>query len=110
MSAPGGVWERLASGTAGEPRRGRPGGLWRRLAKRLDPARFRPRLAPDVELKEFRLRWGNDYAMIRNPRDLIHYRLEPEEVELVRLMDGSRTVKEIVVERFRGSGELDLDG
>ncbi|MGH3452616.1 MAG: hypothetical protein ACRDQW_18325, partial [Haloechinothrix sp.] len=110
MSAPGGVWERLASGTAGEPRRGRPGGLWRRLAKRLDPAWFRPRLAPDVELKEFRLRWGNDYAMIRNPRDLIHYRLEPEEVELVRLMDGSRTVKEIVVERFRGSGELDLDG
>jgi CRP-like cAMP-binding protein/Zn-dependent protease len=110
MSAPGGVWERLASGTAGEPGRGRPGGLWRRLAKRLDPARFRPRLAPDVELKEFRLRWGNDYAMIRNPRDLIHYRLEPEEVELVRLMDGSRTVKEIVVERFRGSGEIDLDG
>jgi CRP-like cAMP-binding protein/Zn-dependent protease len=110
MSAPGGVWERLAAGTAGAPRRGRPGGLWRRLAERLDPARFRPILAPDVELKEFRLRWGNDYAMIRNPRDLIHYRLEPEEVELVRLMDGSRTVKEIVVERFRGSGELDLDG
>jgi len=110
MSAPGGVWERLAAGTAGAPRRGRPGGLWRLLAERLDPARFRPILAPDVELKEFRLRWGNDYAMIRNPRDLIHYRLEPEEVELVRLMDGSRTVKEIVVERFRGSGELDLDG
>ena len=110
MSAPGGVWERLAAGTAGAPSRGRPGGLWRRLAQRLDPARFRPILAPDVELKEFRLRWGNDYAMIRNPRDLIHYRLEPEEVELVRLMDGSRTVKEIVVERFRGSGELDLDG
>lgn len=104
-----GVWGRLNVGGA-RRRGGRPRGLWRRLSDRIDPARFRPNLAPDVELKEFRIRWGNDYAMIRNPRDLIHYRLEPDEIELVRLMDGSRTVKEIVVDRFRGSGELDLDG
>jgi CRP-like cAMP-binding protein len=111
MSAPEGVWARLAAdGSPGTPRRRRPRGLWRRLAERLDPARFRPHLAPDVEIKEFRLRWGNDYAMIRNPRDLVHYRLEPQEVEVVRLMDGTLTVKEIVVNRFRGSGELNLDG
>jgi CRP-like cAMP-binding protein/Zn-dependent protease len=110
LTSPAGVWERLAAGTTTGPRRGRPGGLWRRVRDRVDPARFRPHLAPDVELKQFRLRWGNDYAMIRNPRDLIHYRLEPEEVELVRLMDGTRTVKELVVNRFRVSGELELDG
>ncbi len=110
MSAPGGVWERLGVGAARPRAPGGPGGLWRRLRERLDPAEFRPRIASDVELKEFRLRWGNDYAMIRNPRDLIHYRLEPEEVELVRLMDGSRTVKELVVDRFRGSGGIELDG
>jgi putative peptide zinc metalloprotease protein len=104
-----GIWGRLAGPSTKKPGR-RPGGLWRRLSDRIDPARFRPRLAPDVEIKEFRLRWGNDYAMIRNPRDLIHYRLEPEEVELVRLMDGTRTVKQIVVERFQDSGGLDLDG
>jgi CRP-like cAMP-binding protein len=110
MNPPQGVWERVAAVTPVRHRRRAPPGLWRRLRERVDPARFRPQLAPDVELKEFRLRWGNDYAMIRNPRDLIHYRLEPEEVELVRHMDGTRTVKEIVVDRFRGSGELDLDG
>jgi CRP-like cAMP-binding protein/Zn-dependent protease len=104
------VWGLLreAGPEAGEP--GTPDGLWRRLAAEFDPASFRPRLAPDVEIKEFRLRWGNDYAMIANPRDLVHYRLEPGELETVRLMDGTRPIKEIVVERFRESGELELDG
>jgi CRP-like cAMP-binding protein len=104
-----GIWGRLADRAAAGARDSGLKGLWRRLSDRIDPARFRPRLAPDVELKEFRLRWGNDYAMIRNPRELIHYRLEPEEVRLVRLMDGTRTVKEIVVQRFQGSGDLDLN-
>jgi len=85
-------------------------GLWDELADRVDPAELRPQLAPDVEVKEFRLRWGNDYAMIANPRELLHYRLEPGEVELLPLMDGTRTVKEIVVERLRDAGDLELSG
>jgi CRP-like cAMP-binding protein/Zn-dependent protease len=105
-----GVWARLAEQRAAPRRHGRPDGLWRRLAAEFDPGSFRPKLARDVEIKEFQLRWGNDYAMIANPRDLLHYRLEPGELETVRLMDGSRTLKEIVVERFRESGELELDG
>jgi hypothetical protein len=84
--------------------------VWEQLAERIDPAEFRPRLAPDVEVKEFKLRWGNDYAMVANPRDLLHYKLEPGEAELLPLMDGSRTVKEIVVERFRDSGDMELSG
>jgi CRP-like cAMP-binding protein/Zn-dependent protease len=46
--------------------------------------------------------------MIANPRDLLHYRLEPGEIELLPLMDGSRTVKEIVVERFQDEGDIEL--
>ncbi len=83
-------------------------GWWADLAGRVDPAEFRPELAPDVELKEFTLRWGNNYAMIANPRDLLHYRLEPGEIELLPLMDGTRTVKEIVVERFQDAGDIEL--
>jgi CRP-like cAMP-binding protein/Zn-dependent protease len=103
-----GLWARLH----GTGRTDRPGlrGVWRSLRARTDPAEFRPKLADDIEIREFRPRWGNDYAMICNPRDLTHYRVEPEELETVRLMDGTRTVKEIVVERFRGSGDLELDG
>jgi len=85
-------------------------GLWDTLNQQLDPAEFRPKLADAVEIKEFKLRWGNDYAVIANPRELVHYRLEPSEVELVRMMDGTRTVKESLLERFRGSGDLELSG
>src|SRR5947207_10904976 len=52
-------------------RRGSSGNvdLWNDLARRLDPAEFRPKLSGDIELKSFPLRWGNDYAMVANPRD-----------------------------------------
>jgi CRP-like cAMP-binding protein len=103
-AAPG-LWGEIA---ARPRRRRRRKSVWKLLAESVDPGKLRPKLADDVEIKEFRLRWGNDYAMIANPRDLIHYRLEPGELEVVRLMDGTRSVKEIVVERFRESGDLDL--
>jgi CRP-like cAMP-binding protein/Zn-dependent protease len=98
---------REAINAAPEPD-GEPQGLWEALANRVDAAQLRPQLAPDVEVKRFHLRWGNDYAMAANPRDLLHYRLEPEEADLLPLMDGTRTVKEIVVERFRESGDMQL--
>ncbi|MGH2662211.1 MAG: cyclic nucleotide-binding domain-containing protein [Actinomycetota bacterium] len=84
--------------------------MWDDVEARYDPGRFKPKLADDVEIKQIKLRWGSDYAMIANPRDLVHYRLESAELETVRLMDGTRTLKEIVVERFRESGDLELDG
>lgn len=104
------LWERLDQVPSSRSDGAAPGGLWKRLSGEFDPAEFRPRLAPDVEIKEFHLRWGNDYAMIANPRDLLHYRLEPGELETVRLMDGTHTVKQIVVERFQESGGLELEG
>jgi putative peptide zinc metalloprotease protein len=82
--------------------------LWEDLGRRLDPAEFRPKLSDDVEVKSFRLRWGNDYAMIANPRDLIHFELTPSEALLIPMMDGTRTVGEIVVEHLRGSGDLEI--
>lgn len=85
-------------------------GLWSDLANRVDPAEYRPHLRDDIEVKVFKLRWGNDYAMIANPTDLVHYQLRPEDVEVLALMDGTRTVKEIVVESFQESGDLSLDG
>jgi CRP-like cAMP-binding protein/Zn-dependent protease len=88
---------------------GRGGGLWTGLAHRVDPAEDKPQLRDDVEVKTFRLRWGNDYAMIANPTDLVHYQVSVDDVEVLKLMDGSRTVKDIVVERLQGSGGLELD-
>jgi CRP-like cAMP-binding protein len=109
--ASNGVWSSVAERIRTSPSdERREPDVWHRLSELVDPAEFRPRLASDIELKEFKLRGGNDYAVIANPRDLVHYRLEPSETELVKLMDGGRSVKEIVVERFQESGDLELSG
>jgi CRP-like cAMP-binding protein/Zn-dependent protease len=83
--------------------------LWDRLSDLLDPTRYRPKLADHVEIREFPLKWGNDYVMVANTRDLVHYRLPLNELPLLRKMDGSRSVKELVLEEFDASGDLDPD-
>lgn len=83
--------------------------LWDRLSDLLDPTRYRPKLADHVEIREFPLKWGNDYVMVANTRDLVHYRLPLSELPLLRKMDGSRSVKELVLEEFDDSGDLDPD-
>ena len=83
--------------------------VWRRLSELVDPALYRPKLAEDIETVVQKLRWGNDYAVIANPRDQIHIQLAPPDLELLALMDGTRTVKEIVLERFEDRGTLELE-
>jgi CRP-like cAMP-binding protein/Zn-dependent protease len=109
VRSPGGVWERVSDKLATTPNEDGVD-VWSALSTKLDPAEFRPKLSPDIEVRRFHLKWGNDYAMVANPRDLLHYRLEPGELELLPLMDGTRTLKEILVERFRDSGDLELSG
>ena len=83
--------------------------LWGELADRLDVSAFRPKLADDVEIRIFKLRWGIDYALAANPRDLLHLTLEVWEAELAGRMDGTRTVAELIVERLDEDGDLDAD-
>jgi CRP-like cAMP-binding protein/Zn-dependent protease len=84
--------------------------VYDRIGERVDLTRFRPKLAPDIELKLFPLRWGNDYAMVANPRVMLYYRLEPWEAAVLPLMDGTRTVGDIVVDRLQDGGELEATG
>jgi CRP-like cAMP-binding protein len=79
------------------------------VADRVDPGSFRPRLAGDLERKTFPQRWGPSYVMLANPRELLHLRLDPEAAEQTELMDGTRTVKDILVERLEETGGIDLD-
>ena len=105
-----GIFATVRGAIAEAPEREDEGGVWSTLSERLDPATYRPQLRPDVEVKTFKLRWGNDYAMIANPTELLHYQLSVSDVPLLELMDGTRTVRDIVVERFRESGDMELDG
>ena len=47
--------------------------------------------------------------MLANPRDLLHLRLDPESAAQTELMDGTRTVKDILVERLEAAGGIELD-
>ena len=105
-----GIWGSLEREIEVRPGPGADGKLWDTLSDRVDITQLRPKLADDIEVKEFRLKWGNDYVIVGNPRDLIHYRFDLEDAPLLKLMDGTRTVKEIVLERFRESGDLELAG
>ncbi len=83
--------------------------IWGTLAGELALADFRPTLAADVEVRIFRLRWGNDYAMVANPARLIHFQLEVWEAQLAQRMDGTLTVGELILEHLEGTGDLDAN-
>ncbi len=83
--------------------------LYVNLAASLEIANLHPRLRDGCEVKIFRLRWGNDFAMLaRNDREL-HYHLEVWEAELLPRMDGTRSVGDLVVERMEAGGGLDAE-
>ncbi|HEX8098622.1 MAG TPA: cyclic nucleotide-binding domain-containing protein [Actinomycetota bacterium] len=104
-----GVWAGLDQRLNAEPDQDGQLDVWEAVEEKFDLAEYRPKLAPDIEIKEFKLKWGNDYVMFANPRLLVHYRFSPEDAELIQLMDGTRTVKEIVYDRFKDTGDLELD-
>jgi len=83
--------------------------VYARVADSLEVADLRPRLQEGAEVKVFRLRWGNDYAMLARADRELHYRLEVWEAELLPKMDGTRTVGDLVIERMEEGGGLDAE-
>jgi CRP-like cAMP-binding protein/Zn-dependent protease len=81
--------------------------LWIEVWDALDPEAFVPVLAEGVETKVFRLRWGNDYGLAARPDHRLHLELPPAEIDLMTLMDGSRTAGELIVSRLQDEGDLD---
>ncbi|HEY5422546.1 MAG TPA: hypothetical protein VIK05_03695, partial [Ilumatobacteraceae bacterium] len=81
--------------------------VWDGLAAAVEGRDWRPEVAQWVEVKRFEARDGHVYAMVANRRDLVYYRLEETELDLLPLLDGTRTLGEIVVTQFDTSGDLD---
>jgi putative peptide zinc metalloprotease protein len=88
-------------------------GIWAVLRERLDYASFVPRLVPDIERAELRRRDGSTYYVLKNPRGErgagLYVRLEPEDLRLVDLMNGERTVQDILVAHLEKQGTFALD-
>jgi putative peptide zinc metalloprotease protein len=88
-------------------------GIWAVLRERLDYASFVPRLVPDIERAELQRRDGTTYFVLKNPRGErgagLYVRLEPEDIELIDLMDGQRTVQDVLVAHLERRGTFALD-
>jgi putative peptide zinc metalloprotease protein len=82
--------------------------VWSVLGERVDPARWRPELAGDIETATFAVAGGGAYVMLANPRDQVHYRFTPAEAELLPLLDGQRSIGQIVVDQLSVEGEFDV--
>jgi putative peptide zinc metalloprotease protein len=87
--------------------------LWQILRERLDYASFVPAPVAGIERADLRRRDGSGYTMLKNPHGDNgagrYLRLEPADVQLYELMDGRRTIQEILVEHLDRAGLFAID-
>jgi putative peptide zinc metalloprotease protein len=74
-------------------------GLRAWLQQQTDLAQYRPQAVPDAEASELHGREG-PYVVLKNPRTKTYYRLADRDYFLWQRMDGTRTVKDLVVAYF----------
>jgi putative peptide zinc metalloprotease protein len=71
-----------------------------------------PRLVPGIERAQLRRRDGSAYTVLKNPHADrgagLYISLEPEDLELVELMDGTRSAQDILVKHLENRGVLAL--
>src|SRR5213080_5489562 len=83
--------------------------VWAALDNALDLGGLRPKLAEGVEVVRFETRWGTGYTMVKNPRGPAYFRFSAEDGEIIDMLDGTRTVRELVVDRMRDSNAFEFD-
>jgi CRP-like cAMP-binding protein len=81
---------------------------WDAIDERLNPGAFRPKLRDDIETAQFTRKNGERYTMIKSPPGPSYMRLSDEELFVFDMMDGERTVKEIVLAHFQHFGSFAL--
>jgi len=104
----GGIHAHLRADLRSRKRRKAKGNPYEGLDRELNPSNFRPRLASDVEFMTFTRRSGERYTMLKTPHGPSYVKLSDEERDIVDQMDGSKSVKEIVVADFKRTGTFSL--
>jgi len=82
--------------------------VWEALAQSLSPVEARPRVAPGLESARYTTRSGAEYVVVHNPAGRAYARLEPREFDLLPLMDGRHSIKELVIAYYQRYGVLAL--
>src|SRR4051812_39174195 len=82
--------------------------VWELLQRGLSPVEERPRLAAALERKQYATRSGTPYVVIHRAETESYARLDPREADLLPLMDGRHSVKELVIAYYQQHGVLAL--
>jgi CRP-like cAMP-binding protein len=87
--------------------------IWEVLRERLDYASFVPAPLADIERADLRRRDGSPYTMLKNPHGDHgagrYLRLDPADLQLYLLMDGRRTIQEVLVAHLEQAGVFAID-
>jgi len=81
-------------------------GVWDVLRERLNPSLYRPKADPEVEVHAVDDRRRPLYFVLKHPRFESYARLSADEEFLWRQMEGSRTVKDLILAYFTEFGTL----
>jgi CRP-like cAMP-binding protein len=82
--------------------------VWAAIGRSLSPVEERPRAPDGLESATYRTRSGAEYVVVHNPATRTYARLDPREFDLLALMDGRRSVKELVIAYYQRHGVLAL--
>ena len=100
------VWDALDNALSSSDRDALNVSAWDTLAHALSLSEERPQVVPSVESAQQTTRAGAAYVVIRNPAAHTYLKLDPPEFELMRLMDGARTIRELVIAYYQQNGVL----
>jgi CRP-like cAMP-binding protein/Zn-dependent protease len=102
------MWQRLAEREPGRTPE-HSGGVWDALRARLNPALYRPVRSDRVAAFPLTTRHGQPYYILANRARSRYLRLAPDDYHLWNLMDGTRSVKDLIFEYFTQFGSLAFD-
>ncbi|CAI7976607.1 putative peptide zinc metalloprotease protein [Frankia sp. Hr75.2] len=71
--------------------------VWDRLADAANPAHYRPKRQNGLVWRELRSARGEEYVVVQNPDAATYRKITMAEFYLFELMDGSRSVQDLVV-------------
>jgi CRP-like cAMP-binding protein len=94
--------------TQAPPRSG--ASLWQQLREQLDPGRIRPTALPGIQAFPLHTRKGEEYVIVRNPTASAYLHLVPWQYDLLTALDGTHTIKDLLLRNFQAQGVLELNG
>ncbi len=99
------AWFNELSESLANPEKKENVSIWTSLQTNLDINEYHPCPFPGVVVQEIHEKSG-DYFVLKNAQHKTYLRLSPQEFTLWQLIDGKKSVKELVVEHYVSSGSF----